>query len=118
MKQYFFSKQWFRELYSGSYFIKVNNVWTKYSKKEIQTLTFKKGEKIQEAQGPGISNWIYCQNDECHSIINFGNSFIDEREMNGESIWDYKCSCCEKEQHFIPDYAVIACDEKGLVLST
>lgn len=117
MKQYLFSKAWFRELCSGSYFVKVNGIWSKYSKEEIQTIIFKEGEKIQEAKGPGISNWLYCQNDGCHSIINFSGSFIGEREVNKEPVWDFKCSCCGKDQHFIPDYAPIACDENALALS-
>ena len=113
-QQYFFSKKWFRGFFKKSFFSKINNLWHKYSAKDIP-LKFKGGEKIQDVEGPGITCWIYCQNVECKSIVNAG-SFTGERETKNEVIWDFTCTCCKKEQHFIVDIAMISCDKDGTPL--
>ncbi len=109
--QYFLSKEWFRGFFKKSFFYKINGLWYKYSAKDIP-LKFKEEEKILDAEGPGITCWIYCQNVECESIINTG-SFTGERETKNELIWDFTCTCCKKEQHFIADIVMIPCDKYG-----
>jgi len=110
-------KKWFREWFPKYYFVKVNGTWSMYSEIAVQKVTFVKEQNIEDVTGPGIRNWIYCQNDDCNSIINFKGPFA-ERKTRGHWVWDYTCSCCGTEQHYIPDMAPIPCDEKGIPLRT
>ena len=115
MRQLLFSLEWFRNLCSGSYFVKVNGVWSKYSKAQFKERKFKQGERIEQVYGPGIHNWIFCQNNDCRSMVNFG-SFTEEREVPNDVVWDFKCTCCGTEQHFIPDFTMIPCNKEGAPL--
>lgn len=116
MKKRLIQEEWVRNLFPNSYFIKINGIWNKYSKDEVEKLIFKKEENIQWITGPGVSNWLYCQNDNCHSIL-AGNSFIEEREFPDKFIRDYVCSCCETKQHFIVDMVPFACNEEGVAIT-
>ena len=116
IKNFFYSKEWFRNLFTNDYFIKVDGNWMAQDKDFLEFLSFKKGQKIEDVRNPRIHNLIYCQNKECNSIVNFIGSFVRAHVAKYELVWDFKCSCCETTQHYIPDMAMIECDAHGQAL--
>lgn len=112
------AQKWFFDLFPNVYFIKINGKYRLYYKFSAQKMNFGKGQKIQKIIGSGIKIWIFCQNQECRSILNFLSKHID-RNIGTKNIWEYTCSSCGKKQYFIPDNMNrIPCTAEGVPLES
>ncbi|MDB4984616.1 MAG: hypothetical protein JWM20_795 [Patescibacteria group bacterium] len=115
IKNFLFSKQWFREFFDTDYFIKINGTWSKYSAQEIETVAFKKGEKIEEVirEREEMSFSLFCSG--CKSIVSLAGA-TSSREVRGKTIFTYNCSCCATVRHYNMELAPLcieSCDADG-----
>lgn len=102
---YFLQFKWYRDLFPTKTFIKCDGVW-----KNIKD--FKKGSKIESVYGKWttLAFCVKCQNELIHS-----ESFLEERKVLNNFVWDFKCSFCGHVSHWNPDIipGLLLCDENG-----
>lgn len=118
IKNYFYSKRWYRDWYPEFYFQKINDNWNKLDEVARLNQKFKPGEELQEVYGSDWHFWLYCKNQpKCKNVINFAGEFLGETEIQKHPVWSYKCSCCGTVQHYVLFGPIaVECDKHGFVL--